>query len=172
MVYYDRKNYRKGDFMKKSLFAMVIAFILIFSFACAHAKVPYTTGATESAPPNIAESDQLLLAMIKEVSEGHFEWKYKTVTSAEDIGAISQLIEAALENAAVKPPLAEGELAKSGTQIFKIRILNEGSVVGGITVYDDGITYGTEYSADTTELASTLAEIYEGIDCEEKDWQI
>ena len=77
-------------------------------------------------------------------------------------------MEAALENAAVKPPLAEGELAKSRKSCFQIRILKDGSVVGRAMVYDDGITYGAEYLADTTGLVATLTEIYDSIECEEK----
>ena len=157
--------------MKKTLLALVLVFVLICSFACASANTAATTGTMADitvAPPNIAESEGLLLAMPEEISEGYFEWKYKTVTNAEDISAIAEVVETALENAAVKPPLAEGELAKSRRPYFQIRILNGGSVVGGVTVYDDGITYGTEYLADTAELISALTEIYEGIDSEEQ----
>ena len=146
-------------YMKKTLLALVLAFILICSFACAPAN---TTGTT-TAQPNIAEGDCLVFLSVKET-----ERYYKTVTNAEDIAAIAEAVETALENATVKPPLAEGELAKSRRPYFQIRILNGGSVVGEVTVYDDGITSGTEYQADTTELISALAEIYEGIDSEEQ----
>jgi hypothetical protein len=81
-----------------------------------------------------------------------------------DIAAIAEAVEIALENATVKPPLAEGELGKSRTQFFQIRILNGGIV----TVYGDGITSGADYLVDTAELISSLSEIYERIDSEEQ----
>jgi hypothetical protein len=157
--------------MKKSLFALVLAFVLIFSFACAPADTAGTSGttaATTEAPQNIAESDCIVFLSVKETEKDNYKWYYKTVTNAEDIAAIAEAVETALENATVKPPLAEGELAKSGRSYFQIRVLNGGSVVGEVTVYDDGITSGTEYPADTTELISALDEIYEGIDSEEQ----
>ena len=150
--------------MKKYLSALILAFILMFSFACAPAN---TTGTT-TAQPNIAEGDCLVFLSVKETEKDHYAWYYKTVTNTEDIAAIAEAVETALENATVKPPPAEGELAKSGRSYFQIRILNGGSVVGEVTVYDDGITSGKEYPADTTELISALTEIYEVIDSEEQ----
>ena len=157
--------------MKKTLLALVLVFVLICSFACASANTAATTGTMADitvAPPNIAEGDCLVFSAVKETEKDHYKWYYKTVTNAEDIAAIAEAVETALENATVKPPLAEGELAKSRRPYFQIRILNGGSVVGEVTVYDDGITSGTEYLADTAELISALAEIYEGIDSEEQ----
>ena len=154
--------------MKRSLFALVLALILVSSFACAPANTTGTTAGTTEAPPNIAESDCLIFASVKETEKDHYSWYYKTVTNAEDIAAIAEAVEAALENAAVKPPLAEGELAKSRKSCFQIRFLKDGSVVGRAMVYDDGITYGAEYLADTTGLVATLTEIYDSIECEEK----
>lgn len=152
--------------MKKSMFALVIAIILIFSFACVPANTTATFSMAKTAvvPPNLAESECLVFSCVKETEKDHYEWYYKTVTNAEDIAAIAQAVENGLENATVKPPLAEGELGKSRTQFFQIRILNGGIV----TVYGDGITAGTEYLSDTTELISVLTEIYERIDFEEK----
>ena len=150
--------------MKKSLFALIIAFILMFSFACAPAETTKTTGTTEVTPPNIAASEWLLLAMPKETSEGHFEWKYKTLTNAEDIDAVAVLIDSALKNATKNHPLADGELATSEDIRFKIR-LSSGETV---SVYGDGIYAGEKYEADTKSLVSSLAEIYNRTDSEEK----
>ena len=153
--------------MKKTLLALVLVFILIFSFACAPANIAGTSGTTADttvAPPNLAESECLVFSCVKETEKDHYKWYYKTVTNAEDIAAIAQAVETALENATVKPPLAEGELGKSRTQFFQIHILNGDTV----TVYNDGLTAGTEYLSDTTELISVLTEIYERIDFEEK----
>lgn len=158
---------RLGDFMKRSLFALVLVFILMCSFACAPANTAATTGttaATTEALPNIAESECLTFSCVKEMEKDHYKWYYKTVTNPEDIAAIAQAVEKALENATVKPPLAEGEPGRSRTQLFWISILNGGTV----SVYNDGITAGTEYLVDTAELVSALTEIYEGIDFEEQ----
>ena len=155
--------------MKKSLFALILALVLICSFACASANTSgtaVTTADTTVAPPDIAESEWLLLAMPKEISEGHFKWKYKTVTNAEDINAIAEAVEKALENATVKPPLAEGELATSQDVRFRLR-LSSGETV---SVYGDGMFVGGEYEADTSLLISSLTEIYNRTDSEEKAW--
>ena len=154
--------------MKKTLLALVLVFVLICSFACGEAATAaptsgITAGITE-APPNLAESECLVFSCVKETEKDHYKWYYKTVTNAEDIAAIAQAVETALENATVKPPLAEGELGKSRTQFFRISILNGGIV----TVYGDGITAGATYLADTAELVSALTEIYERIDSEEQ----
>ena len=154
--------------MKKTLLALVLVFVLICSFACGEAATAAPTSGTTAgiteAPPNLAESECLVFSCVKETEKDHYKWYYKTVTNAEDIAAIAEAVETALENVAVKPPLAEGELGKSRTQFFQIRILNGGIV----TVYGDGITAVTEYLSDTTELISVLTEIYERIDFEEK----
>jgi hypothetical protein len=153
--------------MKKTLLALVLVFILIFSFACAPANIAGTSGTTADttvASPNIAEGDCLVFSAVKETEKDHYKWYYKTVTNAEDIAAIAEAVETALENATVKPPLAEGDFAKSRTQFFRISILNGDTV----TVYNDGLTAGTEYLSDTTELISVLTEIYERIDSEEQ----
>ena len=154
--------------MKKTLLALVLVFVLICSFACGEAATAAptsgTTAKTAVVPPNIAESECLVFSCVKETEKDHYKWYYKTVTNAEDVAAIAEAVEKALENAEVKPTIAEGELEKSRTQVFRISILNGGV----IAVYTDGITAGTAYSADTEELVSALTEIYEGIDCEEK----
>jgi hypothetical protein len=157
--------------MKKSLFALVLAFVLIFSFACAPADTAGTSGTTattEAAQLNIAESDCIVFLSVKETEKDNYKWYYKTVTNAEDIAAIAEAVENALENAEVKPPLAEGELAKSRASFFSIRILNDGIAGGTVIVYDDGITSGADYLVDTAELISSLSEIYERIDSEEQ----
>ena len=154
--------------MKKTLLALVLVFVLICSFACGEAATAAPTSGTTAgiteAPPNLAESECLVFSCVKETEKDHYKWYYKNVTNAEDIAAIAQAVENGLENATVKPPLAEGELGKSRTQFFRISILNGDTV----TVYNDGLTAGTEYLSDTTELISVLTEIYERIDFEEK----
>ena len=154
--------------MKKTLLALVLVFVLICSFACGEAATAAPTSGTTAgiteAPPNLAESECLVFSCVKETEKDHYKWYYKTVTNAEDVAAIAEAVETALENATVKPPLAEGELGKSRTQFFRISILNGDTV----TVYNDGLTAGTEYLSDTTELISVLTEIYEGIDSEEQ----
>ena len=154
--------------MKKTLIALVLVSVLICSFACGEAATAAPTSGTTAgiteAPPNFAESDCLVFSCVKETEKDHYKWYYKTVTNAEDIAAIAEAVETALENVAVKPPLAEGDFAKSRAQFFRISILNGDTV----TVYNDGLTAGTEYLSDTTELISVLTEIYERIDFEEK----
>ena len=155
--------------MKKTLLALVLVFVLICSFACAPATAAPTAGTTAVttvAPPNIAESEWLLLAMPEEISEGYFEWNYKTVTNAEDIDSVAALIDSALETATKKDSLAESELATSKDVRARIRL----SSCETVHIYGDGIYAGEEYEADTVSLISSLAEIYERTDSEEQPW--